>query len=563
MQSKGNPDAPLNMLWLGLWCFLLALGWLLPNHFPPWPNFHSDLWVALLLLVAGAAVVFKSRSVDWHWPALLVLALMGVPFLQFAAGLLPFAGQAWMPAAYLLGFLTALMIGAQWERQASGQAMNGLFLAIGAAAIGSMGIQLHQWLIAPSLTIWVLPSFAGRPHANFGQPNLLATFLIWGLLACAWGVSRRQIRWPTALFMSAFLTFGIALTQSRTALIAMVSLALASWFWRDFWKSRRVPWFVTGIALFLVGCLLSLDTINTSLLLDVELNNLIEKTRNDSRLKAYKLFLDAALQSPWWGYGWSELGRAQLAVADTHAGMNGFFFHSHNLFLELILWCGIPLGGCVIVLILFWIGMLIRRMNNAQDGLLVAFLCMVGFHAMTELPLHYASFLLPTGLVLGTLNQRLSAPVFTSSRPKLAVLWCVAALMLALLARDYFRVEANFYALRFERARISERPPLEAPEVVLLTHLRESIRLARMQPKPGMSEQDLQWVLDAAMAQPSEASLFTLVWALALNDRTAEAQKWALKTSRAVGPGVNAHLKDVWRYEAQRAPKLRSVNWPD
>lgn len=559
-----NRSSPFNALWLSVWGGFLFPGWLLANHYLPWLNFHSDLWIAVLMLAAAFAVASKSKTVEWTRLSLLCAATVCVPFIHYGLGLIPFAGQAWIATAYLLGFALAVFIGAQWERLAPGQACSGLLMAIGAAAIGSVGIQLYQWLIADhGSTIWLLPSAASRPYANFAQPNQLATFLVWGLVACAWGVWQRQIRPSVAILLAVYLLFGIALTQSRTALVALLVIAAASWFWRPLARYRALPWVITALTVLFVLCLFSMDNINEFLLLDIGRDDLVEKTRHEVRLTAYKLFGNAVLHSPWWGYGWGETARAQMAVVEFSPPLGGHFFHAHNLFLDILVWCGIPLGGLLVVSLVLWCVSKTRAAEDGKDAMLVIFIGVVGWHSMTELPLHYASFLLPTGLMMGVLDGRRISTVWRIGRASVLAALAGTAVLLAVLTRDYLEVEANFFALRFERAGLSEKPPLGPPDVMVLTQLREYIRSMRMQMKPGMSEGDIWTLRELAYSFPSEATIIDLMMALTLNNRIEEARLWLRKLPNISSDARYAHLRRVWLFEAKRNPKMLELSWPE
>ena len=129
-----------------VWASGLALSWLLPVAIQPWTTFAADVWVAIITLIAAAALLWGTRArIGWHSISCWVAALVLLPWLQYAFGLLPFAGQAWMSSLYLLGFLLALLVGAAWEKAAPLQLANALLLAIGVAAIGSVGLQLYAW----------------------------------------------------------------------------------------------------------------------------------------------------------------------------------------------------------------------------------------------------------------------------------------------------------------------------------------------------------------------------------------------------------------------------------
>ena len=223
----------LTPFWLVLWSCTLAIGWLLPNHYWPWLSFHSDAWVALTASLAALAVIWRSNGpAAWHRLTLLAAALMCVPCVQFASGMMPIAGNLWISLAYLAGLLMALLSGARWESSTPGQLGDGLFLAIGIAALLSVGLQLQQWLQLDGIQLWTMGGGPSRPHANFGQPNQLATFLLWGLLASGWGLIRKYIGIRTALLTALYLLFGIALTGSRTAWLGVALLVGACLLWR-------------------------------------------------------------------------------------------------------------------------------------------------------------------------------------------------------------------------------------------------------------------------------------------------------------------------------------------
>ena len=121
-------------------------------------------------------------------------------------------------------------------------------------------------------------------------------------------------------------------------------------------------------------------------------------------------------------------------------------------------------------------------MRDAECAVLMLFLVAVGIHAMLELPLHYAYMLLPTGLVMGVFNTRHPGKTIVSTgRWALVAMWLASAVLLGLIVRDYFRVEASYQVLRFEWARIKTRPE-GPPDVTLLTQWREFVRYARFEP---------------------------------------------------------------------------------
>ena len=347
---------PMSSFWLCAWSLTLAIGWLLPNHYPPWSTFHLDTWAASAFLLASVAVFLRTKGpIPWTGLGLLLAVLVLVPHVQYAFGVVAMAGTAWVSTAYLLGLVLALLTGFQWESAGPSQPVDGLFLAIGLGAVVSVGLQLHQWLGLDRLDIWSMGEGFGRPFANFGQPNQLGTFLVWALLATFWGYVRRYVNATVAICLAVFLLFGLALTASRTAWVGVALVVVASWWWRKVWAHARVPWVVTGLALNFVLFVVSIGWL-TRLFTGAALFDAGSMTRisGESRPQIWSLFVDGALQRPWWGYGWNQVALAQMEVAVDHAPLHVFFSHAHNLFLDLVIWCGLPIGLAASAALVWW-----------------------------------------------------------------------------------------------------------------------------------------------------------------------------------------------------------------
>ena len=523
-----------------------------------------DAWVACVAMMASTVVfVLPPARTPWHGMALLVAILMLVPGLQYSLGLVTFAGDAWISTAYLVGFLLALLTGARWETMRPRHMLDHLFLAIGVAALLSVGLQFHQWLRLDRLDIWSMGEGVGRPFANFGQPNQLGTFLIWGLLALAWGVIRRHIGGGVAIGISLYLSFGLALTSSHTAWLAISLLVACSWMWRRFWPDARWSWMVSGLAVYFVLCNMCIGWLSQALTgASAEDWGGIARISGESRPAIWALFLDAALQQPWWGYGWNQVVLAQMAVALEHPPLHVYFAHSHNLFLDLMVWCGIPLGLMVSAWLLRWFWLRVRTVANAENAVLVLFLLVVGNHAMLELPLHHAYFLLPAGLVIGALDVRMDIrPIIMGGRVTMRLLWLVCVILLALIIRDYARVEPAYQKLRFEWAHVKTEPA-NPPDVLLLTQWRDFVRFVRFEPTKGIAPADLQWMRDVAALYPSAGFFQKLATALALNQHPKEASQWLSRLCQVVSTSQCASVKAAWVLQAKNSPEVADVRWP-
>lgn len=560
----GRANAPLSSFWVIVFACTLALTWLLPNHYLPWSSFHSDAWSAVVWGLIASAVIFRIKSpVLWHRSALLVAGLACVPWLQYSAGLIGFAGQAWMSTVFLLGLLLALLIGQRWDRACPDQLIDGLLLAICIASVASVSLQLQTWLGVIDtgvLDIWSMGLSGSRPYANMGQPNQLATLLVWGMLAAAWGFSRKIMSGWTALLLAGYLLIGIALTQSRTAWLALTLLLIGAWIWRGLWSSKRVPWCVTGLFLCFWVLPTLLKEITNLLLLASEQSYFRDPMQGQLRPLAWRLFLQASMEQPWFGYGWTEVGHAQLAVAEQFSPLFGTFAQSHNLFLDLVLWLGFPMGLLVSAFLIWQFVTYYRRVANAKDALLLMFLCVIGIHAMLELPLHYAYFLLPTGIVMGVLNQRTGGTaIFSTPRWTVIVLWLCSMTLLALIVVDYFRIEAGFQKVRFELARVGTLPPGQPLNVVLLDQLPELINFIRFEPETGMPQKKLAWMEQVTNAYPSGSSVYKTAKAFALNGQPEQARKWLAKICKISSPEECDASRHAWAQELISSPANTSI----
>jgi O-antigen ligase len=553
--------------WLVTWAAFLSWCWLLPNHYPPWTSFHMDAWAATMFLPMAGAVLWRTRA-DACAPmsGIAVLALCALPWLQYGLGLIQLAGTSWMPFAYLLGLALAIFVGQRWETRSPAQVGDGLFLAIGIAALGSVGLQLHQWLQLNWFDVWSMGNGHGRPFANFGQPNQLGTLLLWGVLAFAWAAWRRHIRPGVAIFATVFVLFGVALTASRTAWIGIVGLTALAWYWRAWLPKRTSAWLVAGLPVCFFALVWIVPVASQGLLLSSTEGELEALARVSSELRpqVWMMFMDALGHRPWFGYGWNQVVSAQLAVATDFPPLAVLFGHTHNLFLDLLIWNGVPLGLIVSGLMVFWMWRRFRAIRDPGSALLFLTLAVVANHAMLELPLHYAYFLLPAGLIVGALDVRLKGRM-VALRPRWLVpaLWLASAALLAIMVRDYARIEASYQVLRFEWANVPTNASREPPDVLLLGPLRDVIVLSRFEPSANITDGQLDNMRRVANLFPTAGVIHKLAAALVWRDQADEARLWLRRLCALSNADRCRALKIAWENQAKTDPLIAKVPWPN
>lgn len=554
--------------WLLAWSATLSWAWLLPNHYQPWSTFHMDAWASAVLLTMGCALSWGQRYQVIRLPFIgaVAIAVAAIPWVQFAFGQLQFVGIAWVNSAYILGFALAVLVGQRWEQHARGQLGDGLFAAILIAAVFSVGLQLHQWLGLDILDIWLMGSGSGRPYANVGQPNQLATLLLWGVIALWWFSLRGSVRPLYAAIGTLFLSWGLVLTASRAAWLAVLLLLACVWLWSPLWPWIRARWMAVLLALcFVVQALLAPIATQFLLLPPFEdPGDIAARSSGGLRLQAWEMLLDAVTKAPWWGYGWNQGNMAQLTVAEDHLPLQILFQYSHNLFLDLVLWCGIPLGMALTVSLLAWAWRRMRSVHDAGSAMLFMMLLVVGNHAMLEFPLHHAYMLLPAGLVVGALESRLRVAVLPiNSLPLQWILTIACTLMLAGLVRDYMRIEAAYQVLRFERANFKMQAPQLAPDVLLLDQMRGPIALARLDPSPATASSYVDWMRRVAWIYPNAGTIHKLAASLAWTGHPDEAATWLRRMCTVVQPQECSAVRAAWAAQVAADPAIARVPWPE
>lgn len=534
---------------------LFLLAWLLPNHYRPWLAAYQDFASFLAGLLVLSALPWQSFVLRRDVALFFLLPLL--PPLQWAAGLIHFSGDALLAFLYLAGFAWMLLAGCNLARDVSGRRYLASLLA-GLLVIGavlSCWIAWRQWLLL-SGSIWVADLALGaRPYANLGQPNNLATLLCMGVCGVLYFYERQLLGRLSSGMIVAFLISGIALTQSRTPWVGAV-LLLLFWAWKSSGYSMRLR--LHAMSLWVgayAACVLALPYLAELLLLSS--SDPLERVRSMERLGLWAQFWQAVWQGPLWGYGWGQVGSAQVSVAVSHP-FPIMTEHSHNILLDLLLWNGPVVGGAIVVGLIFWLGRLSWGGRTAEGLFALMASGALLLHGMLEYPLEYAFFLLPLGLLLGLVAAESETAEFRLPRwlPGAMLLPCLG--LFAWLWHDYRIIEEDYRLMRFESRNIGTlKAEQAAPNVLLLNQLRELVRLERTEPRAGVGAEELQWMQEVAHRYPFRENLLRYVLALALNGQVDAACRQMLVLSALHGEAWYAAAVTVLQEMQSDHPQLK------
>lgn len=537
------------------------ISWLLPNHYYPWGTAWQELTSFLACLMFLFALVW-GRSASFSLYFLWLFFLPVIPLLQYAVGRIFFVNDAVVPAFYLCGFAWMLVVGYSFCQKKDFK-LSFVSLLAGSVVLASMisvWIALRQWLLFPE-NIWTadLP-FGGRPFANLGQPNNLAILLCLGLSGVFYFYEKNKLgRFSSALLVG-FILFGVVLTQSRTPWV-FCFLALCAFYI----KRRHCSMRLSGMAVFLGVFIYFLGVVFLSAFCDLLLlpvTHLAERAGSFERLSLWGQLLHAVSVAPFWGYGWNQVAVAQVAVAVSYP-VPIVTEHAHNIFIDLLLWNGVLVGGIISAFILYsllWAFFKIRTIEGMFSFLGVGFLFV---HSLLEFPLDYAFFLLWFGLLLGVVFSELIEPsrklglnffVFLSF-----VLGCLFQVW---IWREYKLIEDDYRLMRFEVLRIGALKALEpAPNVIILAQPREYLRLARTELASSMTDEKILLLRRMAQRTPYPWIIFRYAAALAVRGEYVEGRVQLEILKSLYGEGVyDESLRELGRLAKDEPAYLKLLS---
>lgn len=463
----------------------LAFSWF--GQLPPHGEVERDLLTFLLfsLLITGAGWRWHAAATSTNGAAtqrvqggaliaylalwLLLTLVVVVQWWGFPAEV--WSGRQWMSMGWLIAAGLAVWLGAVtapppsargtgeavWRSVAAGVVIAALFNALVA------GLQV---MAADAMPAW-LPAapVAGRGYGALLQPNLTGTLLVLGIISLNSLIEvtdhapRMSRRFASGVALA--LGAGVGLTGSRTGLLLLLLWALV-----QAWFNRRQPapeqvaahrslapvWPLAGLGLVLLAALWQAS--------GVELTTALDRgaALSNGRLLIYDNALRVGEAFPWLGAGFNQLSfwHAQLPYAPK---MPGYLTHAHNLLLHF--WAEMGLVGLLLILgllgCLAWPLRAWRRAGTwpASSRWALWVVSVLVLHAMTELPLWSAPFLLLFGLAAGIwlTSEGGSATSHRLSKAHMGRLCAVAGLLGVIttvwIYHDYLKVSALYEGTRW------------------------------------------------------------------------------------------------------------------
>ncbi len=391
---------------------LMALPFSLAFSPAPSPTFFNEItsfgtWAIWLL--AWALVGAHAKPVLTP-PLLASLGALGLLFLCAVAAPIPATMR--VPSVLALGMSAAVLVVMASAAQQGNSRRVAMPIALGIVVagvlntiVGAAQVFLPEtgdgWLVARTMHL-------GRAIGNLRQPNQLSTLLLLAMTLSVWLASERRWRLVPLGALLALLTFGVALTASRTGALGIALFAVWSLVDRRVLPRRRLLLAVVPLSYLIFWSALSYwGSLEGNVFFGAaQLDKSLGQDPTTQRAAIWTATWSLIEQHPWGGVGFGAFNFAWSMTPNVHRGPE-FVGHTHNAVLHLAVELGIPLALLVLGLCMSaaWSGRaaLTQQAPERRSAARIALfaLCLVATHSMLEYPLWHAHFLLPTAAIAG------------------------------------------------------------------------------------------------------------------------------------------------------------------
>lgn len=259
----------------------------------------------------------------------------------------------------------------------------------------SLVAQIYQASgLSHTLYPWVYQmdiSMNSRPYANLGQPNILATLYVTSLCLLLWAYKEKCTNKLSIIIFGILISSGIALTQSRTAYLSLLTIsALSIVFSKDFFTKIYIPTITTS-TFFFKFFWSSTHSIDRA----------IQENLNNGRFDLWATAFESISKRPFFGYGFNESGRAWIESIDNSKVQNVLATQMHNVFIDLIVWFGLIVGIIFTTMMIYYSIKIWNACIRANYIYPALTLIPYAIHSNLEYPLYYANSLMIFFMALG------------------------------------------------------------------------------------------------------------------------------------------------------------------
>lgn len=490
----------------------LVLSYLLPNFTQPWPSFYREMMAyGFVFFLYWALLPAFDKSIPIPRSLWLIGLCLLIVMVQYISGMILFRGDLLVIVPFLIAIALAFICGTALTKEPSAQTILTVLCAVLLGiALFSAFLALVQWFgIGHTLGLWVFfiidAPTGGRIVANMGQPNHLATLLVMGFAASIYLFHLRKISIVLLLLCATLLAIVSALTESKTGFLSIIVVTGFILFasWKTNSKNQGIIWISLYWCALTLLTFIFLNEIKYLLLLGESSFRFDAST--GSRLSIYRQTWHGISQQPWTGYGWLNTLSAVRIGAEDLLGYAPATY-SHNLFLDILAWNGIPLGLVIIGALLYWgISRYFVRLNQ-ETFLICAVTLPFWVHSMTEFPFAFAYFTLPVAVLCGYIDaagNRASRDLFQLNKKAVSLAVLSTAVLGGFALHAYYLAEKQFLRVRMLNKGIILSQPYQNKKIPLFNQIDAFIKAAEIHPKKDMSTDDVALMGQVSLRFPS------------------------------------------------------------
>lgn len=406
----------------------------------PWTASSQDfLWFLGLILFL---VLFYKKNVNVPILLIPIFIVCLIPMSQFLLGQIYYFSTALFSFCFLFGFLASIVYGYNCiqleEKENIIKYIAYFFTLVG--FISSL-FAIVQWLQISHF--YILNLSHNRPYANLGQPNQLATLLILSICSLLFLYERMRSKSVFLILSLPIIVWALALTQSRTTWVTLFILFIIYIVKKVRFEKKSTAY----IALISVLIYLFIFIFNAEI---SEYLNLVKPIPMQERLNGglgriemWKHMFYAAMQQPWFGYGWFQTTIAQLKGVLIFKN-EGNLSSAHNVIIDLVLWMGIPFAVLIIGYGLYLIKRIFLSIHSLPQLYVFMMMLCILVHAQLEFPLYYSYFLFPLGFFIGVLLIDCNCKYFLLNEKLKQIIFLISICFYALIFKQYDQWLTNF-----------------------------------------------------------------------------------------------------------------------
>lgn len=379
-------------------CLMFCLPFMVSYHKSPETSFYGQA-LAFTLGVLSLITFFKPAKAGLTFPPTLFVPVALILLLgaQWFLGIGVFWQETTLGVLYL-SWAIMLMLTVTHLKQIYPleTLITWLAYALLFGGLFNVLVVLMQ-LIDADQFFWTFALQGTSYTGNLAQVNLLSDYLSLAMASLLYLHVKGRVKASTAYIVVFFLLIALSLTGSRMSWLYVLMISVSFFIfgrvntqviWRDKSKYLLLLPFIFGLIQ------LCLPLILAGLIPPTPAARLAEMAGQPSvRLSYIKVALNIVNHHSLLGVGWGQFAWYDLMFADMYSSHKGFVTHTHNLFAQILVECGIFALLALLIGSIYWFVQLLKQQNTIERWWLLLIGGIIFVHSMLEYPLWYAYFL--------------------------------------------------------------------------------------------------------------------------------------------------------------------------